>query len=357
MFDTRTLEAAYGHAWRDHFDTQSTSSYRQYVRRVVRAVGQAAYPDASIAELDRMDSSDWVTRMSCVEDDPVRPHMHDLWFFRVLPPRWRTDPNLAALLPVHKEVCGMRELWPFGRTAPVAIRTGVADPWAKLGWVWPKDDDLRPIEATHVSAVGAYIGKYTSKSNLRGKSCLRLRATRNFGLGPLRQAISQLSLQEVRVLERQWPSRIRLTQGLSLPTALLRRELRLERFLRSSVSSSPSRMLRLSRARLRREGFVKRLLRLQTQAKRSSADMTVLLDSRAWLRTNRGSFDRESLALFWHQTAGLAGQLRTYDEARDMAAAALEDLGMDSRWQPAADRLRTLVGSLIPLPAGVRMYT
>ena len=85
--------------------------------------------------------------------------------------------------------------------------------------------------------------------------------------------------------------------------------------------------------------------------------MTVLLDSRAWLRTNRGSFDRESLALFWHQTAGLAGQLRTYDEARDMAAAALEDLGMDSRWQPAADRLRTLVGSLIPLPAGVRMYT
>ena len=346
VFDTRTLDSDEVDDWRDHFESSGSrfGSWRSYLRRVTRVVGAASL-GCSERECDSMDSSDWVSRMSCVEWDGVRPHMHDLWFFRDIPASWKRDPNWGSEYPVHREVLGMRDLWPYGLTMPIAVRTSVDDAWGRLGWRWPIDADGDPVVASVPDVLGSYLAKYLSKSG--GEKCLRMRASRQFGLLGLRRRLARLSPANLRRLESEpWPERVTLSNGLTLPTQLLKRELRHLRFSSrlASMPNSEPRIARLLRARAVRRSFVARLRSLRTLTKRRSAEYAALRVSSRCL-TTPGSCSRLL------RTAAAVG-----DDARVAAECDRfgEWLSASAGWAECCAALREVLSR--PLAVGVKLY-
>lgn len=217
----------------EHYSTvfsQGSLAWRDYVRRVDRAVGCSLY--GSVRKADAARSIDpYHSYFAVVErgTQSGRLHVHVLHLFRGIPGSWQRDPNLGLRVPYNRQIDSMKELWPFGHSMPIAVRLSDFDAFGRLGWRWPvhrPKGNVRfvPIEAKPAVAMARYIVKYVQKSYQSEKGGLqwRTRISRNFGLGRLVAMMATLSSGSLLLCATIPPAELDVSWS-AMPTFRIRR--------------------------------------------------------------------------------------------------------------------------------------
>lgn len=152
-----------------------------------------------------------------------RNHIHVLHFCKT-PPKGVRDPNRGARHKYKRELSSLKSLWPYGHSAPVAVRTHNHDPWAKhLGFSWPQDGYNDPIKAQPADAIGLYMSKYLAKQTTKKQDKQwRIKATRNLGLKNLMMVLSKLKVKDLYQLNKIGPENQIKTGKVYLPGCVVR---------------------------------------------------------------------------------------------------------------------------------------
>lgn len=154
-----------------------------------------------------------------------RLHLHVLHFLEKLPPGC-VDPNRGRARPNRREIEMLRPLWPYGKSAPIAVRFNASDAYAKIGWRWPTAENLTcALDASCPGQVASYMGKYITKTYERKvrKIPWRIKTNQGLGLGPLKRSLKSLkNIQLSRLLQAKGVDTLK-HNGTRVPPALLRR--------------------------------------------------------------------------------------------------------------------------------------
>ena len=125
-----------------------------------------------------------------------RKHIHVLHFCETIPTKWK-DPNEGRYKPDKREIKRIKQLWNYGRSAPIAVRTNPQDPYGNIGWRWPCKPNGQTLEASSIYQVGAYVAKYVTKAYTKEKNQWRTKASRNFGTTPIHNKLRMMSNQDL----------------------------------------------------------------------------------------------------------------------------------------------------------------
>lgn len=238
----RELDQAHSDGWYVIFDTltlandrlesfySNETALRDYFRDVGREILKAERRKTSESYSD-------CYKYFCVPEfgsENGRLHFHALHLCRTLPLD-SVDPNFGRFRRNYRQIKAFSGLWHYGFSKPIAVRyTG--DAFGNAGWLWPVDQNNKPIPSKPVSAVGFYIAKYVNKNydersldrsydlcNTQTHMKLyRVRMSRGFGMTV--PTMSQLTYQDLlSMLNLQYES----VKNYSVLKQNLKKELRL----------------------------------------------------------------------------------------------------------------------------------
>ena len=256
IMDTLTLDSLRHRDWRDAI----TNGWRQYIAKVRHAVGMEIYG----REYRNTEQRRYLRYIACVERGKLgRVHLHCLLFLADIPQGWKRDPNHGQARPTRREISGMKPIWDRGFSTPVAVRTGIDDPWATLGWRWPVDHKGMWLPYSGPEALGHYIAKYCGKT--LGEKPWRMRLTRGFGSELIRKLAARIPTPLLRPAMEEWPRRPNSANS-GLPTSLMRAAARRERFSRiwDSRTTGPQLCSHIWRRGKRPTGLLPRLRALRS---------------------------------------------------------------------------------------------
>ncbi len=167
-----------------------------------------------------------------------RLHFHCLHFIKYCP-RDCSDPNYGRSIPDHRIIAAFRTYWRWGFSAPIAVRYGAMDNFARAGWRWPvKRVAARhiPIEFSNPLRMARYMAKYILKSE-KDIFSWRTRMTHGLGTKIIVQAVEKMTL---KMLEQVMTIGIRehlTVMGICLPMGLTRK-IAIKSYLRRKNSGS-----------------------------------------------------------------------------------------------------------------------
>jgi hypothetical protein len=150
-----------------------------------------------VAAAERVGETGSVSYFGVVEagDESGRLHIHCLWCMSHLPDRC-VDPN-PAKGGVKRVINGLRDIWPYGHSAPIAVRYA-DDAYSRIGWNWPAEleekngDTIRVAVKSSVGQMSAYMTEYLVKTSK--EELWRVRMSRKFGLTRIQEKLSSLKV-------------------------------------------------------------------------------------------------------------------------------------------------------------------
>lgn len=126
-----------------------------------------------------------------------RLHFHAVYIMRNLP-IGTVDPNIGASRVDRRQVGTLQGLWPYGFSAPVAVRYQSDAFGVKRNWLWPRDKKTgKPIDSKPAIAVGYYVTKYVNKNT--EQNSIRLNVTGKSWNNKLAQILQNLPTHAFRV--------------------------------------------------------------------------------------------------------------------------------------------------------------
>jgi len=128
--------------------------WRNYIRRIKRRCGAQCYGSWREAEKQ---NEDYFHFFAIVErGNQGRLHIHLLCFMKDV---WFKKPTGRS-----RNIEDRNLLWPYGIDDHIAVRWSPNDMWAKKGFIWPNDEEDKPIMASNVDKIANYMLKYIMKS-------------------------------------------------------------------------------------------------------------------------------------------------------------------------------------------------
>lgn len=221
VFNTLTVKPVDYYAVFSH----KSRAFSRYIEAVHRAVGISAHRTKRLAR----QNDDFHRYFAVVEsgDRTDRLHIHVVHLMRVLP-AGVADPALAGR---HcRKISAFKKFWQYGFSAPIAVRFGASDAFARAGWTWPESSDGAPARVGSWQALACYMAKYVSKSltsNDRGDYQWRIRISRGLGTERLRATLRRMTAAQLLVLALSRPptrNETRRHPEAMIPTHLLRGE-------------------------------------------------------------------------------------------------------------------------------------
>ena len=222
VFDTVTYDP------KSHDDEVMYGRYwAQYKESVVSAVARRLFGSVRAWKRSCVDSSEFCRYFAVPElHKSGRTHLHILWFVKHLPDTCPlSDPNRFQDVPTRVQVSGWPP-FPFGLISMrIAVRYD-ADAFTRcLAWSMPVDRVThQPRPPGSVVAMAKYVSKYLDKPRPEVLKCKRIRTSRAFGLQTLRQALKNLSIDQLLMLLRRprYQQIQRYIHGIRLPLGLIK---------------------------------------------------------------------------------------------------------------------------------------
>ena len=156
-------------------------------------------------------------------------HMHVLIWMRGIPEDWKQCPNRGVADPSrrwHQECWQMRRYWPHSLAglSPCLYFRSQGDVWGFLGFAHPiLKGTGKPLRILPAGRAGTYVAKYMEKEDKSWNH--RAKATRDLGMGRLRNLLHSLPMQTVEALSwrpRRYQLSILVQTMQSVPLGLLR---------------------------------------------------------------------------------------------------------------------------------------
>ena len=179
-----------------------------------------------------------------------RLHFHCVHFCRQLP-KGIIDPNIGRKIPDRRICDELRCLWPYGYSAPIAVRFSGMDNYARLGWRWPveyKNGKPVAIKASTGDALAHYVGDYITKAqHIRGWKW-KTRMSQGFGIFLIRKSMKNMSDETLmdHLITVSAPQHVTI-KNLMLPMMEVRKEAVREFLLRLNSGKLNSKTLTIQR--------------------------------------------------------------------------------------------------------------
>lgn len=225
VFNTLTVD-------NNHYETvfeTGSRAWSYYIREIDTIIGQEIHPSVRAA-LTAKKTDPYHTYFAIVERGKLhgRLHIHVIHCMKEIPGSWKRDPNERLGPPKNRQVFGMKKLWQFGHSMPVACRFSDFDAFGRLGWSWPVKLDgtkFKPIAAKPPLAIARYMCKYLVKAYTarKGSYQWRMRVNNGFGLQRMRRTIETIPREVLWDFLNQAPMKV-LADERPLPTTRLRIE-------------------------------------------------------------------------------------------------------------------------------------
>lgn len=217
--------------------SKNNGVFKQYVRKMDRLAAASAFGTIRAAI-----GRDYHSHFAVTEEGGQngRLHIHSLHFQKE-PPIGSYDPNSGKQRPTERELHCLKNIWPYGRQAPIIVRYSPIDAWGRAGYRWPIDVGTNePLLIQSPQALANYMAKYIKKgynSCQRANLLWRVKKSHKLGLQILKMMTDEMTTPTLLILTTADNMRAKLNNQM-IPQNLLR--LSSLRSLRDRLSTTKS---------------------------------------------------------------------------------------------------------------------
>lgn len=160
----------------------NSKAFRDYIQRFDRISGKKNHVYYAVVEHGSLHD---------------REHLHVIHMLKDIKNDWKKDPNYSLIQPTRREIDGIKPLWQFGYSSPIAVRTSGTDAWGLIGYRWPLrrvGKLMVPEKSGSISRLANYLSKYITKAiTTKESKKWKQRIRQQMGMTIINQTLDRLS--------------------------------------------------------------------------------------------------------------------------------------------------------------------